>query len=70
MSELDFDAIYKAYAGVVTTIDEGTGAYDKDGKPLPDCKVLKASITFCNFVLTCRPVPLSTVKAVPPTLSR
>ena len=32
MSELDFDAIYKAYAGVVTTIDEGTGAYDKDGK--------------------------------------
>ena len=34
MSELDFDAIYKAYAGVVTTIDEGTGAYDKDGKPV------------------------------------
>ena len=32
MSELDFDAIYTAYAGVVTTIDEGTGAYDKDGK--------------------------------------
>ena len=32
MSELDFDAIYKSYAGVVTTIDKGTGAYDKDGK--------------------------------------
>ena len=31
MADLDFAAIYKAYEGVVTTIDEGTGAFDKDG---------------------------------------
>ncbi len=34
MAELDFNAIYKAYAGVVTTIDEGAGAFDANGKPV------------------------------------
>ena len=29
---LDHEAIYKAYAGTVISIDDGTGAYDKDGK--------------------------------------
>ena len=29
---LDHDAIYKAYAGTVVSIDDGTGAFDKDGK--------------------------------------
>ena len=28
---MDFPAIYKAYEGVVVTIDEGAGAFDKDG---------------------------------------
>ena len=29
---LDHEAIYKAYAGTVVTINDSTGAYDKDGK--------------------------------------
>ena len=29
---LDHEAIYKAYAGTVVTIDDGAGAFDKDGK--------------------------------------
>ena len=29
---LDHEAIYKAYNGTVVTIDDGTGAFDKDGK--------------------------------------
>ena len=29
---LDHEAIYKAYAGTVISIDDGTGAFDKDGK--------------------------------------
>ena len=28
---LDHEAIYKAYAGVVVTIDDTAGAFDKDG---------------------------------------
>ena len=28
---LDHDAIYKAYAGTVVSIDSSTGAYDKNG---------------------------------------
>ena len=28
---LDHDAIYKAYAGTVVSIDDGTGAYDASG---------------------------------------
>ena len=28
---LDHDAIYSAYAGVVVTIDDSRGAFDKDG---------------------------------------
>ena len=31
---LDHEAIYKAYAGTVVTIDDGTGAYDKDNKSI------------------------------------
>ena len=34
MPDLDFDAIYKAYAGVVTTIDDSAGAFDKHGNPV------------------------------------
>ena len=29
---LDHEAIYKAYAGTVITIDDSAGAFDKDGK--------------------------------------
>ena len=29
--DLDFEAIYKAYAGIVVTIDDDTGAYDASG---------------------------------------
>ncbi len=29
---LDHEAIYKAYAGTVVTINDSTGAFDKDGK--------------------------------------
>ena len=29
---LDHEAIYKAYAGTVVTIDDSKGAFDKDGK--------------------------------------
>ena len=29
---LDHEAIYSAYAGTVVTIDDGKGAFDKDGK--------------------------------------
>ena len=29
---LDHEAIYKAYAGTVVSINDSTGAYDKDGK--------------------------------------
>ena len=30
--ELDHEAIYKAYAGTVVSIDDSAGAFDKDGK--------------------------------------
>ena len=39
---LDHEAIYKAYAGTVVSIDDGTGAYDKDGK----------SVTLDNSLVT------------------
>tara|TARA_R100000458_G_scaffold4891_2_gene3927 strand:+ start:495 stop:791 length:297 start_codon:yes stop_codon:yes gene_type:complete len=29
---LDHEAIYKAYAGTVVSVDDGLGAFDKDGK--------------------------------------
>ena len=32
MANLDHAAIYKAYAGTVVTIDDGAGAFDKDGR--------------------------------------
>ena len=32
---LDHEAIYKAYAGTVVTIDDAAGAFDKDGKSRP-----------------------------------
>jgi hypothetical protein len=31
---LDHEAIYKAYAGTVVSIDDSAGAFDKDGKPV------------------------------------
>tara|TARA_B100000900_G_C20463966_1_gene668488 strand:+ start:577 stop:900 length:324 start_codon:yes stop_codon:yes gene_type:complete len=41
---LDHEAIYKAYAGTVVTIDDSAGAFDKDGKSvsLDDSLVSKA----------------------------
>ena len=30
----DHEAIYSAYAGTVVSIDDGTGAFDKDGKSI------------------------------------
>lgn len=41
---LDHEAIYSAYSGIVVTIDDSTGAYDKDGKQvtLDDTKVAEA----------------------------
>ena len=43
---LDFKAIYKAYPNVVT-VDDGTGAFDKDGKSvtLEQSKIDAARIT-------------------------
>ena len=32
MAFLDHEAIYKAYAGTVVSIDDSAGAFDKDGK--------------------------------------
>ena len=31
---LDHEAIYKAYAGTVVSINDSTGAFDKDGKSI------------------------------------
>ena len=41
---MDHEAIYKAYAGTVVTIDDSAGAFDKDGKSvsLDDSLVAKA----------------------------
>ena len=41
---LDHEAIYSAYAGTVVTIDDGQGAFDKDGKSvtLDNAKVAAA----------------------------
>ena len=44
---LDHEAIYKAYEGTVVSIDDGTGAYDKDGKAvtLEQSKIDAARVT-------------------------
>tara|TARA_R100000353_G_scaffold37140_3_gene29570 strand:+ start:1398 stop:1697 length:300 start_codon:yes stop_codon:yes gene_type:complete len=41
---LDHEAIYSAYAGTVVSIDDGQGAFDKDGKSvtLDNAKVAAA----------------------------
>ena len=41
---LDHEAIYSAYSGIVVSIDDGKGAFDKDGKSveLDDAKVAAA----------------------------
>tara|TARA_R100000388_G_C7221096_1_gene149004 strand:- start:195 stop:518 length:324 start_codon:yes stop_codon:yes gene_type:complete len=46
----DHEAIYKAYAGVVVMIDDGAGAYDKDGKSvtLEQSKIDAARTTLDN----------------------
>ena len=42
---LDHEAIYKAYAGTVFSIDDSAGAFDKDGKPVDiDEKLVKLKI--------------------------
>ena len=46
---LDFEAIYKAYAGTVVSIDDGAGAFDKDGKSVTlDQSKLDAARTTLN----------------------
>ena len=44
---LDHEAIYKAYAGTVVSIDDSAGAFDKDGKSvtLDNAKVTAARKT-------------------------
>ena len=44
---LDHEAIYKAYAGTVVSIDDSKGAFDKDGKSvtLEQSKIDAARIT-------------------------
>jgi len=41
---MDHEAIYSAYSGIVVTIDDSAGAFDKDGKSvaLDDAKVTAA----------------------------
>ena len=47
---LDHEAIYKAYAGTVVSINDSTGAYDKDGKSvtLEQSKIDAARTTLNN----------------------
>ena len=47
MAKLDHDAIFKAYAGTVVTINDETGAFDKDGKlvTLEQSKIDAARVT-------------------------
>ena len=44
---MDHEAIYKAYAGTVVSVDDGLGAFDKDGKSvtLEQSKIDAARIT-------------------------
>tara|TARA_B100000073_G_scaffold92641_1_gene73365 strand:- start:41 stop:331 length:291 start_codon:yes stop_codon:yes gene_type:complete len=44
---LDHEAIYKAYAGTVVSIDDSAGAFDKDGKSitLEQTKIDAARVT-------------------------
>ena len=44
---LDHEAIYKAYEGTVVSIDDGTGAFDKDGNSvsLDQSKIDSARVT-------------------------
>ena len=49
---LDHEAIYKAYAGTVVTINDGTGAFDKDGKSVTlDQSKIDAARTEINKAL-------------------
>ena len=46
---LDHEAIYKAYAGTVVCIDDGTGAFDKDGNSVTlDQSLIDAARTTLN----------------------
>ena len=47
---LDHEAIYKAYAGTVVSIDDSAGAFDKDGKSvtLEQSKIDAARTTLNN----------------------
>ena len=47
MAKLDHDAIYKAYAGTVVTVNDETGAFDEDGKSvtLEQSKIDAARVT-------------------------
>ena len=47
---LDHEAIYKAYAGTVVSIDDAAGAFDKDGKSinLEQSKIDAARTTLNN----------------------
>ena len=46
---LDHEAIYKAYAGTVVTIDDSTGAFDASGNPVSlDQSLIDAARTTLN----------------------
>ena len=46
---LDHEAIYKAYAGTVVSIDDGAGAFDKDGNSVSlDQSLIDAARTTLN----------------------
>ena len=46
---LDHEAIYKAYAGTVVSIDDSAGAFDKDGKSVSlDQSLIDAARTTLN----------------------
>ena len=47
MAKLDHEAIFKAYAGTVVTVNDETGAFDKDGKSitLEQSKIDAARVT-------------------------
>ena len=46
---MDHEAIYKAYSGTVVSIDDSTGAFDKDGKSVSlDQSLIDAARTTLN----------------------
>ena len=57
---MDHQAIYKAYTGVVVTIDDAKGAFDKDGKKV---KLVQSKIDAARAELAKLDYQLARVKA-------